>query len=355
MTTDDQTSSPGIDLHNAPGPAEDTATLAPRTAEPGPVADALPSDPSDLNEQTIRTLLWTAATHRPLEEVAALVTLLKQTKAVHNPGDEALRAAAVARPLEEVRQLVTLLTESGHKLEEADTALRAAAVGRPIEDVAQLVDILGADGAQSWPSAGPDTSPVTPPGAGTGAGSGTGTGTGSGSGSGSGGAKAARGPAPVLEPDGGSSGGGAGTTAPLRSPLRLPVALTLLICGFVHLPGGLGGYRAGGYVDVLALAVTALCCVMGVWLAVRDSVRVWTAAAATGVGVVALQLLAGAGALDGLVSRSGPALTGPVGVALTTAAICAVLSGAVLVRRRARDLAGPGREPEAEPRPAPRA
>ncbi|WP_405791828.1 hypothetical protein [Streptomyces sp. NBC_01506] len=98
---------------------------------------------TDSGEEPIRTLLWTAATHRPLEEVAALVMLLKRTGEVPNPGDEALRVAAVARPVDEVMQLVAMLNEPPHEIDEADTTLRAAAVGRPIEEVAQLVSYLG--------------------------------------------------------------------------------------------------------------------------------------------------------------------------------------------------------------------
>ncbi|MEV6008106.1 hypothetical protein AB0M29_14950 [Streptomyces sp. NPDC051976] len=96
----------------------------------------------------IRTLLWTAATVRPLDEVAALVRLLKQTDRLPNPGDEALRAAAVSRPIDDVRHLVALLNDPADTAGDADTTLRAVAVGRPIEDVADLVNLFGSeDGA----------------------------------------------------------------------------------------------------------------------------------------------------------------------------------------------------------------
>ncbi|MFI6085284.1 hypothetical protein ACIBBB_30695 [Streptomyces sp. NPDC051217] len=113
---------------------------------PHPDADrpAGSRDPvTESGEEPIRTLLWTAATYRPLEEVAALVMLLKRTSEVPNPGDEALRVAAVARPIDEVMQLVAMLNEPPHEFDEADTTLRAAAVGRPVEEVAQLVAYLG--------------------------------------------------------------------------------------------------------------------------------------------------------------------------------------------------------------------
>ncbi|MFD3522337.1 DUF308 domain-containing protein [Streptomyces sp. NPDC058653] len=98
---------------------------------------------TDSGEEPIRTLLWTAATYRPLEELAALVMLLKRSDEVPNPGDEALRVAAVARPIDEVMRLVAILKAPPHEFDEAGTTLRAAAVGRPIEEVAQLVSYLG--------------------------------------------------------------------------------------------------------------------------------------------------------------------------------------------------------------------
>ncbi|WP_037842306.1 hypothetical protein [Streptomyces sp. NRRL F-5126] len=104
-----------------------------------------PGEDQAHRHEPIRTLLWTAATIRPLDEVAALVALLRRTGEVPSPADEALRAAAVARPLDEVRQLVRMLNEPPEQAEEADTTLRAVAVGRPIEDVVQLVSILGSE------------------------------------------------------------------------------------------------------------------------------------------------------------------------------------------------------------------
>ncbi|WP_405574796.1 hypothetical protein OG317_33700 [Streptomyces sp. NBC_01167] len=115
------------------------------TGRTGPFPAGRPDATASSNDEPIRTLLWTAATHRPLDEVAALVSLLNRTGELSRPGDEALRAAAVARPLEEVRQLVTLLNETPHDTGEAGTTLRAAAMGRSIEDVAELVAILGMD------------------------------------------------------------------------------------------------------------------------------------------------------------------------------------------------------------------
>lgn len=165
------------DYNDHPIPAESDRPIPAGT---GPADPPVPPEPLgpvgpqvplvEPGAEPIRTLLWTAATYRPLEEVAALVSLLKRTGVYPDSGNEALRAAAVARPLDEVRQLVAMLNEPGHEVDEADTTLRAAAVGRSIEDVAQLVDILGADEAEARSLQGaraqvrePQAAPVTPP------------------------------------------------------------------------------------------------------------------------------------------------------------------------------------------------
>lgn len=125
----------------------------PHTAE-GEQDPPPPRAGGDTTREPIRTLLWTAATIRPLDEVAALVSLLRRTGEVPSPADEALRAAAVARPLDEVRQLVLMLNEPPDRQDEMDAALRAVAVGRPIEDVAHLVSILGFEGSEPAGTAG---------------------------------------------------------------------------------------------------------------------------------------------------------------------------------------------------------
>ncbi|WP_432250491.1 hypothetical protein ACRAR1_27760 [Streptomyces sanyensis] len=143
----------GPDSGDAPDPfpdpavgdtADGRAAEAPEDAE-GAAQDVAPPEEGP-EDEPIRTVLWTAATERPLDEVAALVARLRRTGEVSSPADVALRAAAVSRPVDEVRQLVALLKESGHDLRQADTTLRAAAVGRPVDDVVHLVSILGHDG-----------------------------------------------------------------------------------------------------------------------------------------------------------------------------------------------------------------
>ncbi|MFJ4922918.1 hypothetical protein [Streptomyces sp. NPDC088725] len=144
------------------GPLDPRSTRIPDTSESPEIPGVPPVEPG---AEPIRTLLWTAATHRPLDEVVALVGLLKRTGVLPNSADEALRAAAVARPLDEVRQLVTMLHDRPHDADEADTTLRAAAVGRSIEDVAQLVSILLADENEGRPPNAASSNAASPSGA----------------------------------------------------------------------------------------------------------------------------------------------------------------------------------------------
>lgn len=345
---------------------------------------------TESGDEPIRTLLWTAATYRPLEEVAALVMLLKHTGEVPNPGDEALRVAAVARPIDEVMRLVAMLNEPPHEVDEADTTLRAAAVGRPIEDVAQLVSYLGtheneppfatahrdkerrtptlfgrsdeeprdqhahahparrddgdsladhlaqaAEAAQAARGAEPEPGP------------------------GSGAApepmperlapwtSAPAGPPPEVPRLAPAAGrrprtGSPDRTAsyalrsPMRSPLRWPAAVALLACGAIHLPTDFAGLRSGGYGDAVALVVTALCLMFGVWLAVADTARIWAAGAATAVGIIAAHTLSGLGTVDLLRSSLGAEFRWASLVAVGCAAVALVLAGlALMIRQKA--------------------
>ncbi|WP_254705610.1 hypothetical protein [Streptomyces vilmorinianum] len=328
-------------------PATEPERQEPEKQEPAADAKAAPEAPpkpneapetppqSEAGDEAIHTLLWTAATERPVEEVAALVARLKQTGALSSPADVALRAAAVSRPLEEVRQLVALLNASGYDLQQAETTLRAAAVGRPIEDVVQLVNILGTDGSD-WRSTGGgdagdaeerktgpgrddrvrngkdavpvvDAAPKRPRGA-------------------------AKWPKSAL--DGALAAGPGSHTASsaLRSSLRWPAAVTLFACGLIHLPTDLAGMRSGGYAETLSMAVTVLCLLCGVWLAVRDTMIVWAAAAGLAVGVIAIHVLASARSVDLLDSSLGSTFAWAKAAALLCAAAVVALAGSALVR-----------------------
>lgn len=328
-----ETAAPGA---AAPGTAVHETAAREAAAEAG-----APDSAQDAGDEPIRTLLWTAATYRPLDEVAALVSLLHRTGAVPSPADEALRAAAVARPLDEVRQLVALLNEHPHEVDEAGTTLRAAAVGRPIEDVAQLVSILGADDGDHRLPAGAAAAhenraapggEKTPDGRTTGA--------------------QAAAPSvarpnsspgwPTVAPQGAvpavgdvlAAGRRGDASSALRSGLRWFAAVALFACGLIHLPTDFAHLRSGGYADALSVAVTVLCLVLGVWLAVRDTARVWAASAATAIGIVALHALASIGTMNLLESSLGESFAWADAAAVSLAAIGAVLSASALLRRQ---------------------
>ncbi|UYQ60503.1 hypothetical protein [Streptomyces peucetius] len=300
-------------------------------ADPVPVAGAAQDTAANESEQPIHTLLWTAATERPVEEVAALVSRLKRTGEVDSPGDLALRAAAVSRPLEEVRQLVALLNEYPHPLHEADTTLRAAAVGRPIEDVVQLVNMIGTSAGERR-SASDDAVAEEPRPAADAARDEV---------------PAASGPAAATEPSQKSpwpmaalngalaAGPDSHTISPaLRSGLRWPAALVLFACGVIHLPTDVAGLRSGGYSETLSVAVTVLCLVVAVWLAVRDTAPVWAAAAGLAVGAITLHALAGVGTVNLLQSSLGDFFGSARAAAVLCAGGTAVLAGSALLRRR---------------------
>ncbi|MFD9645765.1 hypothetical protein ACFWWN_20065 [Streptomyces sp. NPDC059082] len=311
---------------------EPPAEVGPYAAPEGPVDEqpqAAPEPPADEDapeesgDEAVRTLLRTAATERPVEEVATLVARLQETGELSSPADVALRAAAVTRPLDEVRQLLALLNASGYDLHQAETTLRAAAVGRPVEDVVRLVGILGADSSDWQPApdggdgpartSAPEGSapPATAPRRGRGA------------------AKGRRSPL-----DGAlAAGPGSHTTSPaLRSVLRWPAALALFASGLVHLPTDLDGLRSGGDAQALSVVVTVLCLACGLWLAARDTLIAWAAAAGVAVFVIALHGVAGARTVDLMAGSLGTTFAWAKALALLSAVGIVCLAGTAVVR-----------------------
>ncbi|MFJ9575660.1 hypothetical protein ACIRQF_04585 [Streptomyces sp. NPDC101191] len=327
----------GSDAAASQATAVAEAPAAEPAPSPGPLDEPPATDPEGQDEdengdEAIRTLLWTAATERPVTEVAALVARLKASGEMSSPADVALRAAAVSRPLDEVRELVILLNESGYDLHQAETTLRAAAVGRPIEDVVELVGIIGADGRR-W------------------RGDGDGEGTARAPGVDAGPVPAGR-PAPKRRRTPGTStrspldhalatGPGSHVSSPaLRSALRWPAAAALFACALVHLPTDVAGLRAGGNTAVLSVVVTVFCLVCAVWLAVRDSASAWAATAAGTIGLIALHVLAGARTVDVLHSSLGGRFAWAQAlVVLCCAAVVALAAAALLRHTKAPDPA----------------
>ncbi|MFE0734949.1 hypothetical protein [Streptomyces sp. NPDC058855] len=324
--------------HPAPTVAEARAGAdGPAGPEAGAGAEkAAGSTDDESGENAIHTLLWTAATERPVPEVAALVARLTASGEVSSPADVALRAAAVSRPLDEVRQLIALLNESGYDLHQAETTLRAAAVGRPIEDIVELVNIIGADSSGWRTTGGPEGEAAR----GTDSGQGT---------------AAERTPAPTLTPPGADKAGakrlrgalkarspldqalatGPGSHAPmtaLRSGLRWPAVAALFACGLLHLPTDVAGLRSGGTAAMVSVVITLFCLLVGVLLAVRDSLSAWAAAAAVAVGLIGLHLLAGMRTVDLLTSSLGSRFAWAQALAVLSAAAVIALAATALLR-----------------------
>ncbi|MFG2987847.1 hypothetical protein ACGFZK_00730 [Streptomyces sp. NPDC048257] len=312
----------------------DPITLAAKQHEdrhgtPDPIAPDEPTTPP------MRTLLETAATYRPVEEVTALVSLLKEDGPLPDAGHDALRTAAVTRPVQDVRRMVALLGESPQEGAEADITLRAAAVGRSIEDVALLVTILGKeDAAQAerqrrtgpagpvpphaaaYPGSPeePYEEPYEPP-------------------------CAELYDAPYQERPRRTAAVDPPAAPPsrdraLRHVLRWPVAVALLVSGALHLPNDLTALQSAAPVDYLPLLVTVLCLVSGALVALRDTATVWRAGAVTALGVVALHVLGGSLQYDPLEGAVGGALAWAGVAVMLCAAACAVLAGLALRNHR---------------------
>lgn len=279
-------------------------------ADPGPR-----TAPEGVGAAPIRTVLESAATGRPVGEVAALVNLLKDSGQHPNPGHTALRAAAVSRPVHEVSEMVALLGRPPHEVVDADVTLRAAALGRPIEDVALLVSILGT-GDQQAPYRGPVADPAPS------------------------GRTADHRPAPVRAPLPAPAPPPArSASGALRHVLRWPVALALLLCGALHVPGDVAGLASGDPGGLLALAVTLLCLTAGALLAVRDTAGAWRAGAIVALGVAALHVVGGAVEFDPLAGAVGGSVQWAGVTVVLSAAVGAVLAGLALQYRPSADPA----------------
>lgn len=269
-----------------------------------------------------------------------------------------LETAVTCRSVEEVADLVALLRRSGQLPDAADQALRAAAVNRPVEDVLALVLLLGKDNEPqlmlpSAPHQGPETLP---------------------------------GPEPQYEPEcapqsQSQPGRGAGGQSDLeRRPyrrvsrkrgarpsrevqqlrtagsapgraLRWPVAMALAVSAFLCVPRNLSLLVQGGSVTCLLLGLAGLCLALGVLVTVSDRVSVWSAATATGIGIVVIHALAAAMDLDLWDGAVGGLLPWPTGASMLAGGLVAALSVMALLYRSDR----PQPEPDAPAGPAPEA
>ncbi|MFG2826715.1 hypothetical protein ACGFWI_04440 [Streptomyces sp. NPDC048434] len=308
------------------------------------------------------TLLWEAVTHRPLEEVAALVELLQRSGDVPNPGDEALRMAVVSRPVSEVAALFDMLRATPHTAESSYEALRAVAVDRSVEEVAQLIELFdrtkngGAgfhgmadhfppgpgDPGEPEPTASmhvldPDVRPLgrngqpiptahresvlsqppqrtpwsqRPPGA------------------------MPHGGPPWASPaDAARQQPGYAVPGVLRSVLRWPAAAALALCGLSHLPVNSSHLQGAQAAAGLSMAIAVVYLLLAGWLAMRDTALVWTVSAAAAMIIIALHALSRAGVFAPLGSGLGDAGMWPELLAVGLAVVSAGLAGAALLFR----------------------
>ncbi|QHC22645.1 hypothetical protein [Streptomyces sp. GS7] len=320
-----------------------------------------------------------------MEEVAALVELLKRSGEDPNPGDEVLRAAAMTRPVSELGPLLAMLGEAPHTAESSYEALRAAAVNRSVDEVVQLIRLFDSAREAHFPVEGPPGGDNFPDGhhfaeshADT-------------MGQATSGMPMVN--DPVLEPypdpyghpaDNGypnqaphtagphepamhdglhrdappwpqnspwpanTPQGGAGwptAGAPpqpgqavggmLRSALRWPAAAALALCGLSHLPLGLSEVHNGPS-DGISMAIAAVYLLLAGWLAMRDTAAIWTASATAAVTVIVLHALTRAGVLAPLSSSLGDAGMWPELLAVGLAILSAGLAGAALLLRPRR-------------------
>ncbi|MEU5009811.1 hypothetical protein AB0G35_05875 [Streptomyces sp. NPDC021749] len=314
-----------------------------------------------------------------MEEVAALVELLRRSGDVPNPGDEALRLAVVSRPVSEVAELFDLLRGDPQTAAAGHDALRAAAVGRSVEEVAQLIELFdrakegGTDPYDMPPHFPPDPGPGGPGGPG-GGGPGepepttampfldpdvrplgpTGHPVGAGGRPDTAAHQQPQQHTPWARPAAGQQQGGqpawaqphAGHDDPrqpgyavagvLRSVLRWPAAAALALCGLSHLPVHSAHVEGAQATAGLSMAIAVVYLLLAGWLAMRDTALVWTVSAAAAMVIIALHALSRAGVLTPLGSGLGETGMWPELLAVALAIVSAGLAGAALLSRPRR-------------------
>ncbi|MFI1452810.1 hypothetical protein [Streptomyces roseus] len=353
--------------------------------DPDPTGTATASPTST---EPVRTLLETAGTCRPLQEVAELVTLLEETGQNPGHGHQTLRAAAVGRPIQDVALLAGILgtdadADTAHEppsdpgpaprspdpeprgtlfrsprpAPAAEPALPARAA--PAPPAASVHPADPPDRADPKVPAVPSVHPARPPRSGRparipadshGAAARYGRGAGR------------RPEPPAGEPfdapydderyesaeyrrgygRGPDGKRGAAPAGPLRHPLRWPVAAALLLCGALHLPSDVTALSSQTPTAIAALLATVVCIGLGALIAVRDTAGVWRAGAVGAVAVVALHVAGGLAAFDPLEGAVSASQTWAGVAAVLCAAAAAVLAGLALVNREPRARTGAG-------------
>ncbi|MGV9273143.1 hypothetical protein [Streptomyces griseosporeus] len=280
---------------------------------------------------TAAEMLRAVGTERPVEDVSRLAALLSRPPHHADDADRMIRAAAEARPVEEVTRLMGLLHRPPLEQGRVDEAVRAAATGRPVEELAHLIELLARerDVTNVTPSEEAPEEPQEPQGP-TGTTSGTQFRTRSG-------LKVrrkgrAKGRAPGTETAARTAAKAAG---PAPWVTWLATAL-LALCGAAYFP--LHRHGAPAKVYALALALSGVCLVLALLLAVRPSRVLLCAAvvvpAALAGAQVAAERFGSPGLVRSLELTLAPSwLAGPAAVVAAVAALAALLVRAPADRR----------------------
>ncbi|WP_316742451.1 hypothetical protein [Streptomyces sp. MK7] len=286
-------------------------------------------------------LMRAAVGDRSVEEVARLVTLLRESPEYADAAGPVLRAVAVDRPVEEVARLVAELTRPPYPADSADDTIRAAVEHRCVEDVTRLVTLLhrepqlphcGREAVRAAADArssedlveligrlARDRDPARPPGADR--------------------APVLPGEEPMTGPTGPGDHSGApdepeaeGTDSGTRRPGgwkgRLAfwpswlAAAALVVCGAAHFP--LRREGAPVYAYGTALAASALCGALALALTLRPGVAVLVAGAVVPGALAALGYVEGRFASAELSRALAITLAPPASAGLT--AVCASLA-----------------------------
>ncbi|MFE8015164.1 hypothetical protein ACFU3O_20795 [Streptomyces antibioticus] len=287
------------------GTTRPTGSTHPATARAVPPLPGTPTAAATPYPDPVDGLLHAAAAHRPLEDVARLITMLEQSEECTDAAAGVLRAAGTTRSLEDVSRLVTVLSRAPHPADHTGHMIRAAAEHRPVEEVAELVGRLTREREREREGRRP------------------------------------MGPPPTAADTGASRPGR--SAEPARAT-RWTAASALAVCGISHIPVHPDGVPLTAL--VIAWALSVLCLLAAVPLT-RGSAPLPTAAAVAGVlvplALLAAQLLSGrVAALAGLPEA---ALAPPWAGAAT--AVCAALTALCVLLAR---VFGDRHDRDAEPR-----
>ncbi|GHE28155.1 hypothetical protein CP980_03390 [Streptomyces vinaceus] len=348
--------------------------------DPDPTGTTTPATLT--STEPIRTLLETAGTCRPLEEVAELVTLLEETGQSPGHGHQTLRAAAVGRPVQDVALLVGILGTDEERTAPSDPEPapgspdpeppgRVFRSPRPVPTGEPGLPATAVPAAPEIPSgaavpAVPSVHPAGPPRTDRAARPGAERDGAPAWHARRPSARPARRPEPPDEepfddpyederypspeeyrrtygrgPNGGR-GAAPAPSGPLRHLLRWPVAAALLLCGALHLPSDVTALSSQPPTAIAALLTTVLCLGLGTLIAVRDTAGAWRAGAVGAVAVVALHVAGGLAEFDPLEGAVSATQAWAGVTAVLCAAAAALLAGLALVNRPPRARAGAG-------------